>query len=49
MDTDKIIKELSQNEKKVLLALKKLHGKGSPEDIFETGAFHQDVEVAILT
>jgi phenylalanyl-tRNA synthetase alpha chain len=46
MDTDKIIKELSQNEKKVLLALKKLHGQGSPEDIFKTGGFSQDVEIA---
>jgi phenylalanyl-tRNA synthetase alpha chain len=46
MDTDKIIKELSQNEKKVLLALKKLNGKGSPEDIFKTGGFTQDVEIA---
>ena len=46
MDTDKIIKELSQNEKKVLLALKKLHGRGSPEDIFKTGGFTQDVEIS---
>lgn len=46
MDTEKIIKELSQTEKKVLLALKKLHGKGSPEDIFNTGGFTQDVEIA---
>ena len=33
MDIDKTIKELSQNEKKVLLTLKKLKGKASPEDI----------------
>ncbi len=46
MDTDKIIKELSQNEKKVLLALKKLHGRGSPEDIYKTGGFTQDVEIS---
>ncbi len=46
MDIDKTIKELSLNEKKVLLALKKLHGKGSPEDIFKTGEFSQDVEIA---
>jgi len=46
MDTDKIIKELSQNEKKVLLALKKLSGRGSPVDIFNTGGFTQDVEIA---
>jgi phenylalanyl-tRNA synthetase alpha chain len=46
MDVDKTIKELSSNEKKVLLALKKLHGKGSPEDIFRNGEFSQDVEVS---
>jgi len=46
MDVDKTIKELSSNEKKVLLALKKLHGKGSPEDIFKNGEFSQDVEVS---
>jgi phenylalanyl-tRNA synthetase alpha chain len=46
MNIDRIIKELSQNEKKVLLALKKLNGTGSPEDIFENGDFEQDVEVA---
>ena len=45
MDIDKIIKELSQNEKKVLLALKKVNGKGSPEDIFNNGDFKQEVEV----
>ncbi len=46
MDTEKIIKELSLNVLKVLLALKKLQGKGSPEDIFKTGVFTQDVEIA---
>ena len=46
MDIDKIIKELSQNEKKVLLALKKLHGKGSPKEILKTGDFALDVEVS---
>jgi len=46
MDVEKTIKELSVNEKKVLLALKKLHGRGSPEDIFHTGGFSQDVEIA---
>jgi len=45
MDTNKTIKELSQNEKKVLLALKKLKGKASPEEIFKTGDFEQEVEV----
>jgi phenylalanyl-tRNA synthetase alpha chain len=46
MDADKTIKELSLNEKKVLLALKNLHGKGSPEEIFKNGRFSQDVEVS---
>jgi phenylalanyl-tRNA synthetase alpha chain len=45
MDIDKTIKELSQNEKKVLLTLKKLHGKSSPEDILKKGNFNQEVEV----
>ncbi len=46
METEKIIRELSLNEKKVLLALKKLHGKASPGDIFKTGQFTQEVEIA---
>jgi len=46
MDINRTIKELSQNEKKVLLALKKLNGKGSPQDIFKNGEFEQEVEVA---
>jgi phenylalanyl-tRNA synthetase alpha chain len=46
MDIHKTIKELSLNEKKVLLVLKKLHGNGSPEDIFKNGQFSQDVEVS---
>jgi phenylalanyl-tRNA synthetase alpha chain len=46
MDRDKIVKELSQNEKKVLVALKKLHGKGSPQEILGTGGFSLDVEVS---
>lgn len=46
MDREKIVKELSQNEKKVLLALKKLHGKGSPMEIVKTGDFTLDVEVS---
>lgn len=45
MDFDKTISELSQNEKKVLLTLKKLKGKGSPEDILKNGDFTQEVEV----
>lgn len=46
MDREKIVKELSQNEKKVLLALKKLHGKASPKEIVKTGDFSLDVEVS---
>jgi phenylalanyl-tRNA synthetase alpha chain len=46
MDIHKTIKELSLNEKKVLLVLKKLHGSGSLEDIFKNGQFSQDVEVS---
>jgi len=46
MDVDKTIKELSVNEKKVLLTLKNLHGKASPEDIFKNGQFSQAVEVS---
>ena len=45
MDIDKTIKELSQNEKKVLLTLKKLKGKASPENILKNGDFNQEVEV----
>jgi len=46
MDIKRTIKELSQNEKKVLLALKKLNGTGSPEEILNNEDFDQDVEVA---
>jgi len=45
MDLDKTIKELSQNEKKVLLTLKKLNGKASPDDIIKKGNFNKEVEV----
>jgi phenylalanyl-tRNA synthetase alpha chain len=46
MDVEKTLKELSQNEKKVLLALEKLHGKGSLKEIFKTGEFSLDVEIS---
>ena len=46
MEITKIIKELSQNEKKVLLALKRLNGKGSPQEIVMVGEFSLDVEVS---
>jgi len=45
MDINKIIKELSQNEIKVLLTLKKLKGQSSPENILKNGDFTQEVEV----
>ena len=45
MDIDKAIEELSQNEKKVLMSLKKLNGKASPDDILKNGDFQQEVEV----
>jgi phenylalanyl-tRNA synthetase alpha chain len=46
MEIDKTIKELSQNEIKVLLALKKLNAKASPREIQTAGGFDQEVEVA---
>jgi len=45
MNLDNTIKELSQNEKKVLISLKDLNGKASPEEIFKNGEFEKDVEV----
>ncbi|MFH1101568.1 MAG: phenylalanine--tRNA ligase subunit alpha [Methanobacteriota archaeon] len=45
MDTEKIIAELSINEKKVLLALKKLKGRATPDQIRVTERFHQNVEI----
>jgi phenylalanyl-tRNA synthetase alpha chain len=45
MDLNKIINELSQNEKKVLIALKKLEGEGTPEKILEKSGLNQLVEV----
>ncbi len=45
MDLDKTIKELSQNEKKVILTLQKLKGQASPEEILKKGNFNKEVEV----
>lgn len=45
MDLEKTIKELSYNEKKVLITLQKLKGKASPEEIIKKGDFNQEVEV----
>lgn len=45
MNLEKTIKELSQNEKKVLITLNKLKGSASPEEILSHGDFSQEVEV----
>lgn len=45
MDLEKTIKELSQNEKKVLITLNKLKGSASPEEILKQGDFSKEVEV----
>jgi len=45
MEIEKIIQELSQNEKKVILTLKKLKGKGTPEEIMKIGDFDKEVEI----
>jgi phenylalanyl-tRNA synthetase alpha chain len=45
MNIDKIIKELSQNEKKVLILLERKKGKATPQKIFESGNFQHKVEV----
>jgi phenylalanyl-tRNA synthetase alpha chain len=45
MSLDKIIHELSRNEKRVLLSLKELDGSGSPDQVMEKGSFSQQVEV----
>jgi phenylalanyl-tRNA synthetase alpha chain len=45
MDVDKVIKELSHHEKKVLLTLKDLGGEATPEAIFDDGDFQEPVEV----
>jgi len=45
MNLEKTVKELSQNEKKVLITLNKLGGKASPKEILSKGDFRQEVEV----
>lgn len=45
MQHDKIIDELSLNEKKVLVTLDELGGKASPQQVLESGDFTQEVEV----
>ena len=40
MNLDKTIKELSQNEKKVLLTLEKLNGSASPDDVLKLAILH---------
>lgn len=45
MNIDKIINELSRNEKQVLLSLQKLKGSAAPEKVVDEGSFSQQVEV----
>jgi phenylalanyl-tRNA synthetase alpha chain len=45
MDIEKTIKELSINERKVLLTLSGLNGESSPDEILKKGNFNQEVEV----
>jgi len=45
MEFEKIIKELSQNEKKVLLTLHDLNGKATPNELLEVGGFKDIVEI----
>lgn len=45
MDTNEVISGLSYNEKKLLLALDKNGGHGSPQRMIETGGFSLEVEV----
>ena len=45
MDENKILKELSTNEKKVLLTLNKLNGQATPDNILRSGEFNREVEV----
>jgi len=45
MNLEKTMKELSQNEKKVLITLNKLKGSASPEEILKQGELSQEVEV----
>lgn len=45
MNLDKIIQELSKNEKRVLLSLQELNGSGSPDEVMDVGSFSQQVEV----
>ena len=44
MDLEKLIRELSPLERKVLLALDNLQGKASPDAIVKEGKFSQAVE-----
>ena len=45
MNLDKIIDELSRNEKRVLLTLQELNGSASPDEVMKQGSFSQQVEV----
>ncbi len=45
MTASEIIEGLSANEARLLLALNRLNGPATPEQVFETGGFEQQVEV----
>jgi phenylalanyl-tRNA synthetase alpha chain len=45
MNLEKTMKELSTNEKKVLLTLNKLKGSASPDEILKNGDFAKEVEI----
>ncbi|MEM0492766.1 MAG: phenylalanine--tRNA ligase subunit alpha [Candidatus Thermoplasmatota archaeon] len=45
MDIDKIVKELSNNEKKVLISLKELDGQGEVDEVGKIGGFTRSIEV----
>ena len=45
MNVSEILEGLSANEAKLLLALDRLNGKGTPDQVFAAGGFEQPVEV----
>ena len=45
MDMKELLEGLSYNEKRLLLALDKNGGRGSPADMIEKGGFGLEVEV----
>jgi phenylalanyl-tRNA synthetase alpha chain len=45
MNASEILEGLSSNEARLMLALNRLNGRATPEEVFETGEFEQQVEV----